>query len=107
MTPFDQPTWTRPESSASTSTDAPRRPQGQAASLLLTAAGDSRHESRRIAIGLGALALLSVILLNFGILQSSRDRLTQQRWGQLADHTDAKREEIRDLLGSSSARPSS
>jgi PAS domain S-box-containing protein len=95
---FEQPAWIRPESVASPSAAAPRWAGGQAAHFLLSQGVDQRRESRRIAAGLIALAVISVILLNIGILQSARTNLVRQRWGQLADHTEAKREEVRDLL---------
>ncbi len=95
---FEQLVWTRPEAAASSRTNAPRAAGGQAAHFLLSQGVDQRRESRRIAAGLIALAVISVVLLNFGILQSARTHLVRQRWSQLADHTDAKREEVRDLL---------
>src|SRR6266487_694427 len=98
MSHFEHSPRTKPESTASTSTDAPRRPRGHGAARLLSQGADSRHESRRIAVGIATLALVSVVLANFGILNGARERLMQQRWGQLRDHTEAKREEIRELL---------
>uniref|UniRef100_A0A832MNL0 histidine kinase n=1 Tax=Eiseniibacteriota bacterium TaxID=2212470 RepID=A0A832MNL0_UNCEI len=97
MTTFEPPPWTRP-TSASARTDAAARPAGAATSFLLSHGAASRHESRRVAVGLGALALVSVVLLNAGILQSAREHLERQRWGELADHTEVKREEVREVL---------
>jgi PAS domain S-box-containing protein len=96
MPPLDPPALLRPDSTA-TPNPSPRG-GGQAAHFLFSRGAESRHESRRIAAGLIALAAISVTLLNFGILQSARTHLVRQRWGQLAAHTDAKREEVRDLL---------
>jgi len=65
---------------------------------LLTGAADPRVESRRIALGLVALAVISIVLLNFGIVTSARERLARERWSQISATLDAKREEVRDLL---------
>jgi PAS domain S-box-containing protein len=96
MTLFEQPSWTgqRPPERPG----APTRRTGAAASFLLWHGSDPSHESRRVALGLGALALLSVVFLNVGILQSARGHLERQEWRDLATHTEAKREEIREVL---------
>ena len=69
-----------------------------AGSQLLTGTADPRVESRRIAFGLGALAVLSIVLLNFGILSGARERLARERWAQISATLEAKREEVRELL---------
>src|SRR5512133_1938106 len=64
-----QPTWTR--SAASPMSTAPTRPGGLAAGAQLLSGGVSaKGESRRIVLGLGALAVLSIVLLNFGIFST-------------------------------------
>jgi PAS domain S-box-containing protein len=55
-------------------------------------------DSRRIAIGLVALAVVSVAVLNVGIYQGGKGDLTKRRWDQLARGTDAKRNEVRDRV---------
>jgi PAS domain S-box-containing protein len=52
----------------------------------------------RIALGLTALAALSLGLLNVGIYQSALSQQVQQRWKQLATHTDERRDALRDAL---------
>ncbi len=98
MTLHDSPSWTRPDSSPSPS--VPTTPAGAsgAASFLLARGLDPRRESRRIAFGLVALAVTSVILLNLGIYQSAQTRLVLQRWDQLTDNTDQCRDEMHRLL---------
>ncbi|MEO5616299.1 MAG: hypothetical protein ABIS67_00865, partial [Candidatus Eisenbacteria bacterium] len=67
-------------------------------SRLLTGASDPRVESRRIALGLVALAAISIVLLNFGILSGARERLARERWAQISATLEAKREDVRELL---------
>jgi PAS domain S-box-containing protein len=93
-----QPTWTRPDSARPAPTPV-AQPGGLApASQLLTGAADPRVESRRIALGLVVLAVLSIVLLNFGILSGARERLARERWAQISATLEAKREEVRELL---------
>ncbi|HYM81545.1 MAG TPA: response regulator [Candidatus Limnocylindria bacterium] len=66
--------------------------------FLFSHGNDSRRESRRITLGLCGLAILSITLLNFGIFQSSQKQLTERGWKQLANTTDVKRDQIRNLL---------
>jgi PAS domain S-box-containing protein len=75
-------------------------PEGasRAASFLLTRGLDPKHESRRIAVGLIALAVLSFALLNFAIVQKTEDRLVQQHWELLGVNTEARRNAVNDLL---------
>ena len=98
MTHFEQPSWKRPEPKAPAATDAAAHDSPSAVSVLLGTGSGGSGDSRRVAFGLAVLALLSVVLLNFGILQSARENLAEQRWSELADHIDTKREELRDLL---------
>jgi PAS domain S-box-containing protein len=57
-----------------------------------------RTDSRRIALGLAALALVSAAILNVGIYQSERTALAERRWEQLARGTDTKRNEVRERI---------
>jgi len=66
-----------------------------AASFLLVDGTDPRRESRRIAVGLSVLAVVSVALLNVGIYQNTQARLSEDGWRRLVAHTEAGREEIR------------
>ena len=92
-----QPTWTRSAASSPLSTAAPRA--GLAAgSQLLSGGVSAQGESRRIALGLGALAVISLVLLNFGIFTTARDRMAAERWSQFSATLDAKRDQVRDLL---------
>ncbi len=100
---FEQPSWTRPESTASSDAGArgasPGAPRGDAASVLLSQGKVGRVDSRRITVGLLALAVVTVGLLNFGVYQSERGSLVQRRWEQLERGTDTKRNEVRALIG--------
>src|SRR5262245_54850262 len=102
MSTFLQPSWTRPESAASPGGGAPAgtpgAAPGSAASLLLSQGGTGRADSRRIALGLAALALVSAALFNVGIYQSERTSLGERRWEQLARGTDTKRNEVRERI---------
>ena len=102
MSTFLQPSWTRPESSASpglgAGAGAAGDSSGSAASLLLSQGGVGRTDSRRIALGLAALALVSAAILNVGIYQSERTALAERRWEQLARGTDTKRNEVRERI---------
>ena len=102
MSTFLQPSWTRPESAASPGGEAPSGTSGaapgSAASLLLSQGGVGRADSRRIALGLAALSLVSAALLNVGIYQSERTSLVERRWEQLARGTDTKRNEVRERI---------
>ena len=99
MSPSLQPSWSRPEPTASADPGAragtPDAAPGSAASLLLSQGGVGRVDSRRIALGLVALALVSAALLNIGIYQSERSALAGRRWDQLARGIDIKRDEVR------------
>jgi len=98
MSLHEQPPWTRPDSPRPGPSTTGRSPELQAGAKLLTGAADPRVESRRIALGLGVLAVLSIVLLNFGIVTNARERLARERWAQIGATLDAKREELRDLL---------
>lgn len=92
-----QPTWTRSAASSPLSSAAPRG--GLAAgSQLLSGGVSAKGESRRIALGLGALAVISIVLLNFGIFTTARDRMAAERWSQFGATLEAKRDQVRDLL---------
>ena len=69
-----------------------------AVSFLLAKGSDSRRESRRIAAGLLALAVLSIALLNIGIYSSAQNRLQADGWSRLVANTEGKRQEIVDVL---------
>ncbi len=97
MTILDQPSGTKPEASA------PPKPLGLghaslAASFLLARGIDARRESRRIAAGLISLVVIGFAFLNLGIEQGAENRLVRQHWSLLAQNTEARREEVRDVL---------
>lgn len=69
-----------------------------AVSFLLGRGSESRRESRRIAAGLLALAVLSVGLLNVGIYQSAQSRLSEDGWNRLAANTDRRQQEVLEVL---------
>jgi PAS domain S-box-containing protein len=100
---FEQPSWTRPESTASTGAVArgelPGARPGDAASLLLSQGKVGRSDSRRIAVGLIALGIICVALLNVVLYQNERGDLVQRRWEQLERGTETKRNEVRVLIG--------
>jgi len=65
---------------------------------FLLARGDgARRESRRTAIGLAALGVLMVFVLNAGIYRSARTRLVEERWMQLGAESIERRREISTL----------
>lgn len=99
MTHFEQPSWKRPLPRTPAVRDAASAPSSPVSGLLLGTGPAGPGDSRRIAAGLAALGLVSVLLLNLGILQGAREHLVEQRWGDLADHLDTKREEVRAVLG--------
>ena len=69
-----------------------------AARQLFSIHSDTRRDSRQVAIGMGLLALISVVLLNFGIYQGAQGRQIQERWDRLTARADASREQIRGLF---------
>jgi PAS domain S-box-containing protein len=95
----NQPTRTRPGGPAASMPPAPSFPGGAAASLLPGGGGLVHRDSRRIAAGLAALAVLAVVLLNVGIYQSAQSQLVRQRWDQLVINTDIRRDQVHDLIG--------
>jgi PAS domain S-box-containing protein len=100
MSHFEQLSWTGPEPAPAPSSRGDRgsRP-GEAANLLLSQGSTGRHDSRRITIGLFALAALTVALVNLGVYQSERAALTERRWEQLHRTADMRRNELRALFG--------
>jgi PAS domain S-box-containing protein len=97
MNSVDPFSGTKSESAVPSSTPA-HEDASRAASFLLTRGLDPKHESRRIAVGLIALAVLSFALLNFAIYQKTEDRLVQQHWALLGVNTEARRNTVNDLL---------
>ena len=67
----------------------------QAANLLRSHSGVSGGDTLKIRMGLLALALATVVVLNVGIYQGAQNRLVHDRWGDLANATDATRERLR------------
>lgn len=92
MTSFDSPRLPSPAVPGDPA--AGPGPARSAASFLLAVGADPRRESRRIAVGLTVLAVVSVALLNVGIYQSTQARLSEDGWRRLVAHTEAGREEI-------------
>lgn len=84
--------------SASQHSDARAQRAADAVGFLFSHGADSKRESRRITIGLFALGILSVILLNFGIYQNSQRTITSQGWHALSSNTDIQRDQIRNLI---------
>ncbi len=96
MTTFDSPRLTGPAIPADR-TAGPGSTR-TAASFLLAHGDDPRRESRRIAFGLLALAVVSIAFLNVGIYQSTEARLSEDGWKTLVAHTEGKRQEIREVI---------
>jgi signal transduction histidine kinase/DNA-binding response OmpR family regulator len=86
----------RPVSGPSAATGPSHAPN--AASVFFGSGADPRRESLRIAIGLTALAAVSLGLLNVGIYQSTRSRHIEQKWRQLVAQTDERRDALREVL---------
>ena len=97
MTPLEHFSGTEPGIQADARPTAPG-PRALAANLLMPGGLEARSESRRIAAGLIALALVSFILLNFAIDQSAKSRLIRQHSALLAVNTESRRTQVRDLL---------
>ncbi len=91
----DQPTRTRPDAVAPS---APSTGAGDAVNALLGRGARLRQDSRRIGIGLLALAAVGVVVLNLGVYQGAQSNLLRQRWDQLVTNTDRRRDEVRDQL---------
>ena len=98
MTDHPPPSGTKPESSASSTVPNSPGHGSNAVGFLLARGLDSRRESIRITVGLVALAVFSIAMLNLGIYQSAEKHQARQRWDHLATNTDGKRDEVRDLL---------
>src|SRR5258705_3217918 len=98
MSHFEQPSWTRPVSTRSPGTTAPAGTARQAASLLRSNPGDTGGDTRKIRIGLLALALATVVVLNVGIYQGAQNQLVHDRCGKVADATDATRDRLRTVF---------
>jgi len=96
MEPLDQPSGTKRESPSPNALKLGHA--SHAASFLLARGIDARRESRRIAAGLIALSALSFALLNFLVYQNTQNRLARQHSALLAVNTEARREQVRDLL---------
>jgi PAS domain S-box-containing protein len=86
------------EQSSRTKSVEPPVPGARGISALLGSGHDAHRDSRRIAVGLVGLAVISLVLLNFGIYQSAEQRLVKQRWSQLQGKTEERRDEVRSLL---------
>jgi PAS domain S-box-containing protein len=67
--------------------------------LLLSQGKAGRGDSRRITVGLLALGVVSMALLNLGLYQNERGVLVQHRWEQLERSTETKRDQLRTLTG--------
>ena len=98
MTDHDQPSGTKPVSSASEPVPITPGHGSNAVGFLLARGLDSRRESLRITVGLVTLVALSVSLLNLGIYQSAERNQARQSWDRLASSTESKRDDVRNLL---------
>lgn len=67
--------------------------------FLLAHPADTRTDSRRVAIGMAVLGLVSVLLLNLAVLQRANGRMVEGRWRTLALRTESGRDEIHALFG--------
>ena len=83
---------------ATASPATPSVPAADAASFLLGRGDRFHRDTRRIAGGLGVLALLGVVILNFGLYQSSLNHLVRERWDQLILNTEARRDQVHDIV---------
>jgi PAS domain S-box-containing protein len=93
MTLFEHRSWTRPQEPAS-ARNRPAAGSRQAVRLLHPQAFDAGVDSRRVRLGLAALALISAVVLNIGVYQSGRNDLVTARWDELARATDARRDQL-------------
>ncbi|MFI5370330.1 MAG: response regulator [Candidatus Eisenbacteria bacterium] len=98
MTLFEHRSWTRPQEPAS-ARNKPAAGSRQAVRLLHPQAFDAGVDSRRVRLGLAALALISAVVLNIGIYQSGRNDLVNARWDELARATDARRDQLQTFAG--------
>ena len=90
---------TRPEPVPPPASATPAASARDAVSLLLAHGLDTHRESRRIAIGLVALAAVALLILNVGLYQNAETRLVRQRWTELAAHADASCDAVRTTVG--------
>jgi PAS domain S-box-containing protein len=67
-------------------------------SWLFAPGSDPRPESRQIRLGLVALGVLGILLLNFVVYRKARNDHVRQRWADLAQQADSKRAQIRGLF---------
>ncbi len=97
MTSGYHPPTMKPAKTASPHAPGAAHARGAVPSLL-GGGLDARREGVRIAIGLTALAVVSLALLNVGIYQGTRNRTVDQKWGHLVAQTDQCRDAVRDAL---------
>jgi PAS domain S-box-containing protein len=97
-----QPTGTRSDGPGIPAVPAPPAaapPASDAVSFLLGRGSRFHRDSRRVAGGLIVLALLGVVMLNMGLYQRAQSHVVRQRWEQLAGQTEARRDQVQNLLG--------
>ena len=70
---------------------------GDPVSFLLGRGDQAHRDSRRITVGLAALALLAVVLVNVGVHQNAQRYVVRDRWDQLVLNTEMRRDQVRDL----------
>ena len=73
-------------------------PTGDPVSFLVGGGARTHRDSRRIAAGLGVLAVLAVVLVNVGVYQNTQSHVVRARWDQLIANTEMRRDQIRDLV---------
>jgi signal transduction histidine kinase/DNA-binding response OmpR family regulator len=98
MSRTTHPTERRPDIPADPSAPGDRA-VGGAASLLIGGGTTARRDSLRIAVGLTTLAVISVVMLNIGFYQSTRNRYVEQKWRDLVSQTESRRDEVAAALG--------
>jgi PAS domain S-box-containing protein len=91
MTHFEQLAWTPSEAPTRSEPAGGVPPSpGGAVGFLLAHGLDPQRELQRITLGLLALGVISVLLINFGIYQSTERNLARDRWRQLVAETEEK-----------------
>jgi PAS domain S-box-containing protein len=98
MTFFSNGPWTRP---AATADEArPPSPGGSrdGVHFLYSRSANPHTDSRRVTLGLIAIAVLCIALVNLGVYQSSQTRMVEERWKKLAAETETARDQVRSLF---------
>ena len=94
---FERGHWSQPEHTASPTvpgSDSGRTSRAGAVHFLFTSAIHTRTDTRRVILGLAALGLVTIVLLNGAILQGAHQRMVAERWQKLTLRTESARDQV-------------